>query len=89
MQSPDHASAPSASDGRCQPVNRTAVANVALRQPAATANHGRQRDEETKSKLKASEVPMVACPLGYELLNRKPSESSVIGHQSLATGAGL
>jgi hypothetical protein len=61
MQSPDQASAPSASDGRCQPAKRTPVANVELMQPATTANHGRQRDYETKSKLKPSEVPMVAC----------------------------
>jgi hypothetical protein len=41
MQSPDHASAPNASDGRCQPTNRTPVANVALMQPPAIASHGR------------------------------------------------
>ncbi len=64
MQNPDHASAPSASEGRCQPANRTPVENVALKQPAATANQGRHRDDETISKPKASEVPIVACPLG-------------------------
>src|ERR1700759_4467299 len=64
MQNPDQASAPKASDGRCQPAKRTPVANVAVMQPAATANHGRQREEETKSRLKASEVPIVAWPLG-------------------------
>src|SRR5260370_35769225 len=65
MQSPDQASAPSASDGRCQPANRTAVENVELMQPAATANHGLQRADETKIKLKANVVPMVERPLGY------------------------
>src|SRR6202044_3831247 len=52
MQQPDQASAPKASDGRCQPAKRTPVANVAVMQPAATANHGRHREEETKSRLK-------------------------------------
>src|ERR1700733_6578445 len=64
MQNPDQASAPRASDGRCQPANRTPVEKVALKQPAATANHGRHREEATISNPKASEVPMVACPLG-------------------------
>ena len=53
----------------------------------ATANHGRQRDEETRSKLRASEVPMVACPLGYGLLNRKPSESKASSGTSLRHGS--
>jgi hypothetical protein len=30
MQRPDHASAPSASDGRCQPTNKTPVVNIEL-----------------------------------------------------------
>src|SRR5260221_12371510 len=60
MQSPDQASPPSASDDRCQPANRTPVAKIELMHPAATANHGRQREDETKSKLKASAVPAVS-----------------------------
>src|SRR6476659_1051749 len=89
MQSPDHASAPSASEGRCQPANRTLVAYAALRQPAATANHGRQRDGEIKSKLKASEVPMEACPIGYELLASKPLPSKVSSGTSARQGSRL
>ena len=64
IQSADQANAPKASEGRCQPAKRTAVAKVALKAPAATANQGLQRDEETNNKAKASEVPIVACPLG-------------------------
>jgi hypothetical protein len=40
------------------------VAKVALKPPAATANQGRHRDGETNNKANASEVPIVACPLG-------------------------
>src|SRR5271165_5256897 len=79
IQSPDQASAPSASDGRCQPANRTAVENVELMHPAATASHGLQRDDETKIKLKASEVPMVACPLGYVSVCIRPSSKRSFG----------
>ena len=81
MQIPDQASSPSASDGRCQPANKTPVANIELTQPPATANHGRQRDDETKSKLKARAVPMVACPLGVGASLEASLEQAVIGHR--------
>ena len=70
-QSP-HASAHSASEGRCPPVNRTPVANVALKQPAATANHGRQRDEEIKSKLRLPLLFESPNPTHYANSQKRP-----------------
>src|ERR1700732_5366747 len=63
IHNPDQANAPKASDPRCQPSNRTPAVKAELTAPATTANQGRHRAEETKSKPKTKAVPIVAWPL--------------------------
>ena len=64
IQTPDQASAPNASDARCQPANRTPVANIELNAPATGPNQDRQRAGETIKRARRNEVAIVACPLG-------------------------
>ena len=81
MQSPDHASAPNASDGRCQPTNRTPVANVALMQPPAIARNGRQRTARPQAQRKRSNNGRVSARVCVSL--KATFKHGVIGYQHM------